>query len=316
MVATKNLQPRGVYCQLEELIALRFQGGQLQLKQRKKALSLLAGSNKTNFRGRGIDFEEVRRYQPGDDIRTIDWRVTARSGSAHTKLFREERERPLLVVVDQRSDMFFGSRGCFKSVTAAHIAAILAWSGLQVGDRVGGLIFSDNSHHEIRPKRSRQSVLALLHHLAAMNQALPHPAIPDPFQFSDMLRDLRRIARPGTAIFIISDFNGANSEQAREQFHQLSRHTEVTAIHVSDQLERELPPSGRYTVSKGDLRAEVATGNPAARSRYRDDHERETNLLKDQLNRSGAPFLQLDSGSAALEVLQRYYGKTVRGSMP
>ena len=121
---------RGAYADLNDLIALRFPARQLGLARRNRALNALAGPNKSNFRGRGIDFEEVRSYQPGDDIRTIDWRVTARTGSAHTKLFREERERPVLVVVDQRSEMFFGSSHCCKSVLAAQLASLVAWSAL------------------------------------------------------------------------------------------------------------------------------------------------------------------------------------------
>ena len=140
----------------------------MRLGRRNRALSVLAGPNKSNFRGRGIDFEEVRNYQPGDDIRSIDWRVTARTGTAHTKLFREERERPVLVAVDQRSSMFFGSSHCFKSVLAAQLASLLAWSALDAGDRVGGLVFNDASHREIRPRRSRKTVLALLSQISAV----------------------------------------------------------------------------------------------------------------------------------------------------
>ena len=159
MPAQDFQQPaHGVYAELADLIALRYGARNLQIGKRKRALSVLAGPNKSNFRGRGIDFEEVRGYQPGDDIRTIDWRVTARTGSAHTKLFREERERPVLLVVDQRNSMFFGSQHCFKSVLAAQLASLLAWSALNNGDRVGGLVFNDNQHREFRPRRSRNRI--------------------------------------------------------------------------------------------------------------------------------------------------------------
>ncbi|HEY6130551.1 MAG TPA: DUF58 domain-containing protein, partial [Halioglobus sp.] len=152
-LADINAPAHGAYVQLNELIALRFPAQQIKLGRRKRALNSLAGPIKSNFRGRGIDFEEVRSYQPGDDIRTIDWRVTARTGSAHTKLFREERERPVMVVIDQRGSMFFGSTHCFKSVLAAQLASLLAWSALHGGDRVGGLVFNDEGHQEIRPRR-------------------------------------------------------------------------------------------------------------------------------------------------------------------
>ena len=138
-MTSNTLQQRlqGAYISQAELINARFAAKDIKLHQRRKALSLLAGPNKTNFRGRGLDFEEVRAYQAGDDIRTIDWRVTARTGKAYTKLFQEERERPVLIVSDQRQPMFFGSQHCFKSVSACYLSALLAWSGLNNGDRVG-----------------------------------------------------------------------------------------------------------------------------------------------------------------------------------
>ena len=173
-LADVTLPARGAYSDLADLIALRFPARQLKLTRRNRALNALAGPNKSNFRGRGIDFEEVRNYQAGDDIRTIDWRVTARTGAAHTKLFREERERPVLVVVDQRNGMFFGSRHCFKSVLAAQLASLVAWSALDSGDRVGGLVFNGREHRDIRPRRSRRTALALLSQVVDYNCALPH----------------------------------------------------------------------------------------------------------------------------------------------
>ena len=221
---------RGAYAELTDLIALRFPARQLQLSRRNRALSALTGPNKSNFRGRGIDFEEVRSYQPGDDISTIDWRVTARTGAAHTKLFREERERPVLVVVDQRNNMFFGSSHCFKSVLAAQLASLVAWSALDGGDRVGGLVFNGREHREIRPRRSRRTVLALLSHIADYNRALPLAGEPEKTDFAAMLANLRRIARPGSSLFLVSDFRGAADDHAREQLFQLAQHTEITAI--------------------------------------------------------------------------------------
>lgn len=292
---------------------LRFQAKSLKLLQRKKALSLLTGPNKTSFRGRGIDFEEVRKYQPGDDIRTIDWRVTARSGKPHTKLFREERERPLLVATDQRKSMFFGSQNCFKSVTAAHISALLAWSGLQNGDRVGGFVFNENDHFEIRPRRSRQAVLAQLHNIAQFNGQLPlSPSVDKTFQFYDLLGDLRRIAKPGTAVFIVSDFSGADDERAQEYFYQLSRHTEITAIHISDPLEATLPPSGHYIVTDGLQRSSMFTGDNALRKQYQTDRENQLQTLRNQLSQLGIPFIRISTDNSPLNTLQTFYGKLER----
>jgi len=306
--------PEGAFCSQEQLIHMRFQAQNLKLLQRKKALSLLTGPNKTSFRGRGIDFDEVRRYQPGDDIRTIDWRVTARSGKAHTKLFREERERPLLIVTDQRTSMFFGRRSCFKSVTAAHIAALLAWSGLQNGDRVGGLVFNEQGHTEIRPRRSRQAVLAQLHHIAGYNQDLPLNSVVDGsrFEFVDLMSDLRHIAKPGTAIFIISDFSGAEEKRVYEHLYQLSQHAEVTAIHVSDPLEAELPPSGNYIVTNGQLRSGLFTGDKQLRGHYHADYQQRIQSIQSGFSRVGVPFIDITTEQSPLAVLQTFYGKAER----
>jgi uncharacterized protein (DUF58 family) len=307
-LADITVPARGAYAQLNELIALRFPARQLRLARKNRALSALAGPNKSNFRGRGIDFEEVRSYQPGDDIRSIDWRVTARTGSAHTKLFREERERPVLVVVDQRGSMFFGSSHCFKSVLAAQLAGFVAWSALDAGDRVGGLVFSDTTHREIRPRRSRKTVLALLSHVAQYNQALPAEPGSAVGGFADMLANLRRIARPGSSLFLLSDFRGAADEHAREHLFQLAQHTEITAIACSDPMEAELPRAGHYAVTNGTQRSELNTADRELRRAYRSRAQQQQELLSQDMLRLGIPMLQAATNQAPFTLLQKFYG--------
>lgn len=302
---------RGAYVALEDLIALRFPARQLRLARRNRALSALAGPNKSNFRGRGIDFEEVRSYQPGDDIRSIDWRVTARTGNAHTKLFQEERERPVLVAVDQRSSMFFGSSHCFKSVLAAQIASLLAWSALDAGDRVGGLVFNGASHREIRPRRSRKTVLALISQVAEYNRALPLPT-PGASGFADILANLRRIVRPGSSLFIVSDFRGAGDEHAREQLFQLAQHIEITAIACSDPLEAQLPRAGHYAVTDGTQRSELDTADKRLRQTYSEHTRLQRQKLTTDLLRLGIPMLEAMTDRAPFPLLQQFYGEPRR----
>jgi uncharacterized protein (DUF58 family) len=312
-VADITQPARGAYADLAELIALRFPARQLRLTRRNRALSALAGPNKSNFRGRGIDFEEVRNYQAGDDIRTIDWRVTARTGVAHTKLFREERERPVLVAVDQREGMFFGSRHCFKSVLAAQLASLVAWSALDSGDRVGGLVFNGVDHRDIRPRRSRRTVLALLSQVAEYNRALPLPPAPGPgTPFADMLANLRRIARPGSSVFIISDFRGSGEALAREHLFQLAQHTEITAIACSDPLEAELPRAGRYTVTDGAGRSELYTADRRLRRDYQERAQARREALSQDLLRLGIPLLGASTDTAPFTLLQQFYGESRR----
>ncbi|MEP1595384.1 MAG: DUF58 domain-containing protein, partial [Halieaceae bacterium] len=295
--------PRGAHVQLADLIALRFPARQLRITRKNRALSVLAGPNKSNFRGRGIDFEEVRSYQPGDDIRTIDWRVTARTGNAHTKLFREERERPVLVVVDQRNSMFFGSSHCFKSVLAAQLASLFAWSALDNGERVGGLVFNNAGHREIRPKRSRKNVLALLSQIDSYNQELPMDATEDAPDFADMLANLRRIARPGSSLFIVSDFRGASDGHAQEHLYQLAQHAEITAVSCSDPLEQNLPKAGRYVVTDGQERSELSTNDRRLRQAYQSDWEAREQALGNHLRKLGIPLIQASTTQAPFSLL-------------
>jgi uncharacterized protein (DUF58 family) len=311
-LADVNAPARGAYVDLNELIGLRYCAKQLKLGHRNRALNTLAGPNKSNFRGRGIDFEEVRSYQPGDDIRTIDWRVTARTGSAHTKLFREERERPVLVVIDQRNSMFFGSSHCFKSVLAGQLASLLAWSALNGGDRVGGLVFNEDGHREIRPRRSRKTVLSLLSHITEYNQALPLDTAETDESFAHMLSNLRRIARPGSSLFFISDFRGASQENAREHLFELAKHTQVTAIACSDPLEFELPRAGAYAVTNGSERSELHTGDKQLRLRYRDRLQQQRDVLRNDFLSLGIPLLQAYTDHSPFTLLQTYYGNMRR----
>jgi len=308
MLAASSNPARGAYTDLDALIALRFPARQLQLARRNRALSALTGPNKSNFRGRGIEFEEVRNYQAGDDIRSIDWRVTARTGQAHTRLFREERERPVLVVTDQRPGMFFGSTHCCKSVLAAQLASLIAWSALEGGDRIGGLVFNGQSHREIRPRRSRRTALALLSEIHSYNHLLPLSAPDSDGSFDAMLSNLRRVARPGSSIYLISDFSGVEQDMAYKHLFQLAQHTQITALACSDPLEGRLPRAGRYAVTDGERRSELNTADRAIRSAYRERFERRTQRVGEIMGRLGIPVLAISTGEAPFPMLQRYFG--------
>src|SRR6201991_3426304 len=162
----------GVYVSFEDLVALEFRGRKVSFLPRQPVHSLLSGRFASRMRGRGLNFEEIRDYRSGDDVRQIDWKVTARLQKPHVRVFNEERDRETLLVVDQRLSMFFGSRLSMKSVTAAQAAAIGAWRVLGVGDRVGAIVFNDSDLIEIKARRSRATVLQILATIVAQNQAL------------------------------------------------------------------------------------------------------------------------------------------------
>ncbi len=286
-----HLNPAGAYVDLGSLLRLRFAAQDLRLFAPRAVKSQLNGAERTRFRGRGMDFEEVRLYQPGDDVRSIDWRVTARTQIPHTKLYREERERPVFVLVDQRSPMFFGSQRCFKSVLAAHIATNLAWAALSNSDRIGGMIFGDHAQCEIRARRSKHSVLELLHRIQEYNQQLNSPiAPPDAKTLSIFLSDARRMAKPGCALFIISDFNDYDHACEQHLF-ELSRHTDLTLIHVFDPLERQLQSNSRLSISDGARRIQLPTNDLRFQRAYENIYTTQLDFLTRSIKRLGLPLL-------------------------
>lgn len=254
---------QGVEVRLADLINMRHQTGVLGIKTRKRVHTLLAGGERSPFKGRGMDFEESRRYQPGDDVRLMDWRVMARTHEPYLKVFREERERPVFIVVDNRKGMRFGTKVAFKSVIAAHAAALLGWASQERGDRVGAVVFSDVDHAELRPRGGRAGVLQLLNLLV---QGRAHPtqgmegqnASTSPLQLA--LNRVLTTAKPGSLIFLLSDFREWD-QQAKQTLIRLGRHQDVVAIFMYDQLEQEPPPAGQYPVTDGTRMGILNTGS-------------------------------------------------------
>src|SRR5210317_2483841 len=159
---TEALQDDRIAVSLKHLRALEFTARGFSFLPRQPVQSILSGRKRSRLRGRGLGFDELRHYRPGDDIRTMDWRVTNRTGKPHVRVYTEERDRPVMVVVDQRLPMFFGSRRKMKSVVAAEMAALTAWRVLSVGDRVGAILFNDSRTIEAKPSRNERKIIGWL----------------------------------------------------------------------------------------------------------------------------------------------------------
>lgn len=273
--------------------------------------SLQTGAYVSHFRGRGMEFDESRPYQPGDDPRNIDWRVTARSTTAYTKLFREERERPVLIVVDLRSTMHFATRGCYKSVNASRAAALLSWAAHHRGDRLGGLIFGDTTHREIKPRLGRQAALRYVHELvghpdwAERHEPAKEGAEPP---LTQAMAALRRVVRPGSLVVVLSDFVDF-SRAAQSYLAGIARHGEVMAVFLSDPLERQLPPPGRYRLVSHDGEMAIDTFLRSARADYRQAFEERREGLEKFCLRYGVHLLALSTEDDPVRSLQQALGK-------
>ena len=280
---------QGIHITLDELIHARRPAQHLRLPPRNAARAQRGGGHLSRFRGRGIDFDEVRVYQPGDDIRSMDWRVTARTGRPHTKVFREERERPVLFAVDLGASMQFGTRVAFKSVTAAKAAAFWAWCAARHGDRVGGVLLREHDSVDCKPRVGPAGVLRLLHALA--EPVIPSTATPTQ-GVEQMLQRLRLVAHPGSLIVWISDFQGLHAGHAAA-LSELRQHSELVAVQIYDMLEAQLPPPGRYSVSDGHQSLVFDTADPALRNTYQQHFTQHTHALKSLLSELSIHLLRI-----------------------
>lgn len=311
----------GTYVDTQELIKLQAQARKLNLSQRRFAKAATTGSHHSRFRGRGMDYQESRIYQAGDDIRSMDWRVTARAGKPHTKLYQEERERPVVLLIDLNPSMFFGSRKVLKSVLAAQTAALLGWSAANRGDRIGALIISaqttnEQGHKELSPKMGRRGALQLISEL--VKQTDPRRAFSrslkdstkEPYEGSNLneeLKRLNRIARPGSLVFIISDFYDTNEETSNHLL-RLSRHNDLMAMQIVDPLEFQAPPSGRYGVTDGKQSGILNTRSKAGQTSYNDFFRNHHHTVSELMKKRGIPLIQLSTSDNPALVLQQYFG--------
>lgn len=291
----------GAYVTVADLIGLAT--APIAKRRTRRATGGYSGTLVSRMRGRGVDLDEVRLYQAGDDVRNIDWKVTARKEKPHTKIFREERERPTMLVVDQRRSMFFGSQVRLKSVAAAEVAARIAWQTLNARDRVGGIVIAASSIGILKPIRSKLNVVRLLNAVADANNELnasSQPSNSSDTGWNSVLMNLRRATPVGHRVVFISDFANIAENDLRQLF-VLQNHNEISLVHVYDPIEQELPPSGAYAVTDGSQRVTFSGGNPRNQSRYQARFEAHRTRLEDACRTRGIRF---DSISTADNVSQ------------
>ncbi len=223
---------------------------------KKRVHTLLTGKHPSTLRGRGLQFEEVRNYVKGDDIRLIDWKVTARTGKTHAKVYSEEKERPALVIADLSSHMFYGSVKYVKSVICAHLASIIATGIHQRGDRVGTLIFGDEEHDFLPPKNSQKHIFKAMGLLAKYTQKLPSTQVikRDPMLIEEQIHKAAQTVNHDYTVFLITDVMTL-TEKATQALEQMALHNDVLVLHLEDPIDQNIPD--KSLLSDGDL--QIAT---------------------------------------------------------
>lgn len=221
------------------------------------------GRHRSSATGRGLEFAGLRPYQPGDDPRSLDWRHTARRGRPFTKVFHEERDRPVLILADIGPTMHFGTRGVFKGVQAARAAALLAWSAAAEGDQIGGVVRMCGGLRDVPHQGRDRGALNLIHTLTAPEDAEGETAP----SLSAAVARLQRHLRPGCEVFVISDF-ATLDESVERALHALRRAQRLTLLRIADPLELAAPPPGIYRIEDEGGALEYDLRGAAARDAY------------------------------------------------
>lgn len=304
-----SLLTNGIDVSINELIQYQTKTSLINLAARKDLHGKMSGNYLARSKGRGMEFDEVRHYQTGDDIRAIDWRVTARTGITHTKVFREEVERPVLIATDLSTNMLFGSKLLFKSVQASHLAALVAWHAKDRGDRIGGIVFNQKEHTELKPRSRQQGVLHYLHSLSHIHQLTSKEAFAPHSEkitddalsqktFDENCGRIRQLSKPGSLVYLITDGNYL-SQEALRHLSNITRHCELVVCLISDPLEQELPTSNKkikVAVTDGNKKQQLLIGDKALAQKYKQQAEVLTQNREALLTKAGARILHFSAG--------------------
>ncbi len=305
---------KGVHAELDDLVRLQHLASGFTFLPRQRITSLLSGRHASRLRGRGLNFEEIRGYRPGDDTRNMDWKATARLRKPQVRVYTEERDRPAILVVDQRMSMFFGSRNKMKSVVAAEAAALAAWRVVDQGDRVGAIVFGDEELSFVRPRRSAKTVIHILKEILRLNHALrvERDVAENPGMFNKALERAARAATHDHLVCVISDFAGMDLESER-WFKKIAAHNDVIAVGVSDPIGRLLPRAGRLAFERGGLQLEVDTSAHGVQDRFQQRFDESVGELRAFLRRLEVPLLTLTAEGEVIDQVRAQIGR-MRGA--
>jgi len=274
-------KPAGVYTNLDDLIRIQFKARNFSFLPQQPVSSILSGRYASRLRGRGLNFEEIRRYLPGDDIRTMDWKVTARTRTPHVRVYTEEKDRAVVLIVDQRINMFFGTRDKVKSVTAAELAALGAWRAVDVGDRVGAVVLNHALQADIQAEPSPDMLNRALEKAL---QLVPHDAL----------------------VVMISDYFGVD-EQTEQLTAQMAEHNDVLALLVHDPI-RLQPAEQQVTVSDGSLQMEINFADKRVREKLAENYYEEQQYITHFLQKLAAPLLMVSNEGDVVNQVRRLLG--------
>lgn len=274
----------------------------IRIQTRRNVSSTFAGEYNSAFKGHGMEFEEVRAYQPGDDIKSIDWNVTARTGEPFIKRFREERELTVILMVDLSASGNFGSTGKKRNYTAAELCSVLSFSAIQNNDRVGLLVFTDEVEMFIAPAKGMTHIMRLIREILAFNPKGKGTSI------SNALTYLGKVQRKNAVVFLISDFLDSGYEKKMKV---MGEKHDLVAFSITDPLEMELPDCGLITVRDGEtgFSRTLDSSSRVVRSYWKKASFKRIRKFKNSMLSMGIDHVHIDTGSDWLHSLSLFFMK-------
>ncbi len=294
----------GLYATIEELLEQKQYIAYLKNFHRKLSVSRQAGDVKSAFKGRGIELEELRAYNYGDDVRDIDWRVTARKLSPFTRLYAEEKDREIYVLLDLSAGMVFGTRKELKSVSAAKVSALIGWLCLENKDRFGAYVFDGTQNSFFKASNSRGNMIAILKKISTYTQQILSPGQAKSESLFKPIKLLSQTLKGHATVFIVSDFSDF-SDKVQKSLAELSRKCQVFCIDVFDTLEAKAPPSGEYMVSSGSGKSLIFnTTSKEFRAEYQEYFASRRQEIKEFCRRFGARYIAINGETELYRQLQ------------
>lgn len=272
----------------------------LEIKSKRLTNHMFTGEYHSAFKGQGMSYKEVREYQPGDDVRFIDWNVSARYAHPFSKVFEEERELTVFLLVDNSSSMSFGTHLQRKKDLVTEIAAVLAFSAVNNQDKVGAILFGQKVEKLIVPKKGKQ------HTLYIVREMLTKDAAAGATNYTDAFRMFNNFNRRRSICFLISDFLGTGFEEA---VRVASGKHDVIGIKIYDALDMKLPEIGLLEVADAETGTKrlLDTSNALVRHEYEQDFHRHNNYVKEVFQKAGADLLHMRAGDDYVKVLQKFF---------
>lgn len=300
-----------IYADINRLSKFKYFSGQFSLHPYGKAGSLLSGRHMSHYRGRGLNFEEFRHYQQGDDTRDLDWRITMRTRKPHVRVYSEEKDLPVVMLVDQRSNMFFSSEQYMKSVIAAELASLCAWRVTKESDRIGCLVFNDKSHVWFAPERNQKHTLRMIKAIESFNHQLSIENKREEevdVSFYRALTALNKGGLRGALILMFSDMKGLD-DRGKKLVQSLQAHNDVLGVRISDPMEAQLQSANHFFVTDGEQQVAIPSLSDDLANKYKQYNRSHLKRVRTMFSASGAPFIEISTKGKHLEEFRKSFSQ-------